>query len=138
LRIERLGPGDEGKLLDAEELFDWPMKPDAVERFLNDPSHHVLIAYSDGEPAGFVSGVEMTHPDKGTEMFLYELGVGDPFRRQGVATALVEALKDLAHEKGCYAMWVLCDDDNEAAVKTYRKVGGSASKPTLFDWRFDK
>jgi ribosomal protein S18 acetylase RimI-like enzyme len=137
MRIEHLGPGDEARLAAAEELFDGPMETDAVHRFLNDPNHHLLIAYTDGEPAGFVSGVEMTHPDKGTEMFLYELGVGEPYRRQGVGSALVEALKELAREKGCYGMWVLCDDDNAAAVKTYRKVGGSPSKPMLFDWRFD-
>ena len=97
----------------------------------------MLIAYVDGEAAGFISGVEMTHPDKGTEMFLYELGVGEPHRRQGVASALVEALKELARQRGCYGMWVLCDEDNEAARKLYRKVGGNASKPVLFDWSFD-
>ncbi|MEP6751959.1 MAG: GNAT family N-acetyltransferase [Candidatus Dormiibacterota bacterium] len=138
MRIERLGPGDEEKVAAAEELFDGPVKGDAAHHFLNSPDHHLLIAYADGEPAGFVSGVEMTHPDKGTEMFLYELGVAESHRRQGVATVLVAALKDLAREKGCYGMWVLCDDDNEAAVKTYRKVGGSASRPTLFDWTFDR
>jgi [ribosomal protein S18]-alanine N-acetyltransferase len=137
MRIERLGPGDEQKLAAAKDLFDGPMKPDAVERFLNDPVHHMLIAYMDDKPAGFVSGVETTHPDKGTEMFLYELGVDELYRRHGVATALVEALKDLSREKGCYGMWVLCDDDNEAAVKTYRKVDGNSSSPTLFDWSFD-
>ena len=137
MKIERLGPGDAEKMASIEDMLDGLIKPDAVERFLNDPHHHLLIAYTDGEPAGFVSGVEMIHPDKGTEMFLYELGVGEPYRRQGIATALVEALKALARERGCYGMWVLCDEDNEAAVKTYGKVGGNPSKPILFDWEFD-
>jgi ribosomal protein S18 acetylase RimI-like enzyme len=137
MRIERLGPGDEKKLITVEELFDGPVSAEAARRFLEDPTHHMLIAYVDGEAAGFISGVEMTHPDKGTEMFLYELGVGEPHRRQGIATALVAALKELARERGCYGMWVLCDEDNEAALKTYRKAGGSDSSPTLFDWGFD-
>jgi len=137
MRIEHLGPGDEDKLRALEELLDGPVKADVARRFLEDPTHHMLIAYVDSEAAGFVSGVEMTHPDKGTEMFLYELGVGESRRRQGIATALVAALKELARERGCYGMWVLCDEDNEAAVKTYRKAGGSDSSPTLFDWGFD-
>ena len=137
MRIERLGPGAQEKLTLAANLFDGPMKPEAVQRFLNDPNHHMLIAYSGDEPLGFVSGVEMTHPDKGTEMFMYELAVGEAHRRQGVGSALVEALKELAHEKGCYGMWVLAEDDNAAANNTYRKAKGNASNPRLFDWRFE-
>src|SRR5712692_7328954 len=102
MRIKRLGPGDEGKLAEAAYLFDEPMHPGAVQRFFTDPNHHLLVAYSDDEPLGFISGLEMTHPDKGTEMFVYELSVGAPHRRQGVGSALVEALKELAREKGCY------------------------------------
>jgi ribosomal protein S18 acetylase RimI-like enzyme len=43
-----------------------------------------------------VTGVEMTHPDKGTEMFLYELGVADEHQGRGIGRALVSALADLA------------------------------------------
>jgi ribosomal protein S18 acetylase RimI-like enzyme len=108
-----------------------------VIRFLADPNHHLLIAYSDGAPAGFVSGVEVTHPDKGTEMFLYELAVDEAHRRQGIGTALVLALRDLAHDQGCYGMWVLTDADNAAAGATYRKSGGEVeSQPLMFSWRF--
>jgi len=53
---------------------------------------------------GFVSGVELTHPDKGSEMFLYELGVDAAARRRGVGRALVEALRALARRRGCYGM----------------------------------
>ncbi|CAM5465380.1 hypothetical protein STANM309S_01275 [Streptomyces tanashiensis] len=48
-------------------------------RFLASPGHLMLIAYAeDGVPAGFVSGIEMLHPDKGAEMCLYELSVEEP------------------------------------------------------------
>lgn len=55
----------------AEALFDGPAREDWSERFLAAPGHLMLIAYVDGVPAGMVSGVEMSHPDKGTEMCLY-------------------------------------------------------------------
>ena len=67
----------------------------------------------------------MTHPDKGTEMFLYELGVDESARRQGVGRTLVQALAALAREQGCYDMWVLADADNEAAQATYTRAGGA-------------
>jgi ribosomal protein S18 acetylase RimI-like enzyme len=137
MKIERMGPEDQQRVMTAGNLFDYPPRSDAVNRFLADPNHHLLIAYSGDVPAGFVSGVEVTHPDKGTEMFLYELAVDEAHRRQGIGAALVEALRDLARERGCYGMWVLTDDDNAAAGATYRKAGGEVeSQPLMFSWRF--
>jgi ribosomal protein S18 acetylase RimI-like enzyme len=137
MKIERMGPEDQERVMAAGNLFDYPARLDAVNRFLADPNHHLLIAYSGDVSAGFVSGVEVTHPDKGTEMFLYELAVDEAHRRQGIGTALVEALRDLARQQGCYGMWVLTDDDNAAAGATYRKAGGEVeSQPLMFSWRF--
>ncbi len=88
-------------------------------------------------PLGFVSGVETTHPDKGTEMFLYELGVAEDARRRGVGGALVDALATLARERGCYGMWTATEHDNAAALATYRGAGArtDASHVTV-DWDF--
>ncbi|HAC45075.1 MAG TPA: GNAT family N-acetyltransferase, partial [Chloroflexi bacterium] len=72
-----MGPDDHGRVIAARHLFDYPPRPAAVNRFLADSNHHLLIAYSNDVPAGFVSGVEVTHPDKGAEMFLYELAVDE-------------------------------------------------------------
>jgi ribosomal protein S18 acetylase RimI-like enzyme len=121
----------------AEHLFDGsPRLPD-TERFLADPHHHLLIAYVDDVPAGMITGVEMTHPDKGTEMFLYELGVDDPFRRQGIGQALVTALADLARERGCHGMWVLTDEDNAAGQATYGRAQGTIERAqVMFSWDF--
>ena len=87
---------------------------------------------------GFVSGVEVTHPDKGTEMFLYELGVDEQYRRQGIARALVVALAGIAIDNGCYGMWVGTEHDNVAALATYRSAGAGPPEPSVtLTWRFD-
>ncbi len=89
IEIRTLGPGDDAAVVAAPHLFDGPAKTEATARFLDEPGSHLLVAYADGEPAGFVSGVEVTHPDKGTELFLYELAVDEAHRGRGHARALV-------------------------------------------------
>jgi ribosomal protein S18 acetylase RimI-like enzyme len=135
--IRRLGPDDAALVVAAEALFDHPVRPDATARFLADPRHHLLVAYDGDAPVGFVSGVETTHPDKGTELFLYELAVAAAARGNGVGRALVRALADLARDRGCYGMWVAVDEDNAAALRTYAAAGGVAAKPgtTVVEWR---
>ncbi|MFI5986414.1 GNAT family N-acetyltransferase [Streptomyces sp. NPDC051555] len=111
------------ELVAAEGLFDGPAREDWAARFLAAAGHLMLIAYVDGVPAGMVSGVEMSHPDKGTEMCLYELSVDEGHRRRGIGHALTRALADEARARGCYGMWVGVDTDNEAALATYRSAG---------------
>jgi len=138
-KIVRLGPGDGQLVLDAAELFDAPPTDAWTTKFLATEGHHVLVAVDDdGDPVGFVSGVETSHPDKGTEMFLYELSVEPVHRNHGIGTALVGALADLARTRGCYGMWVGTEPDNAAALATYRAAGGSPPEPFMsLEWRFD-
>jgi len=138
--ITRLGPGDTHdleRLVAASPLFDHRVRVEWAKSFLSHEGHHLLLASIDGVDVGFVSGVEMTHPDKGTEMFLYELGVAEQHQRQGVGRALVDALRALAVERGCYGMWVLTDDDNVAALATYRSAGAGEPEPqVMLSWTF--
>jgi len=135
MTIRAMQAGEGGLIVAAGQLFDTPPDFATAESFLVTPGHHLLIAYEGDEPAGFVSGVELTHPDKGTEMFLYELAVGEPFQRRGIGTALVNALRDIALERACYDMWVLTDADNDAALATYRTTGTTAeSGHVMLTW----
>jgi ribosomal protein S18 acetylase RimI-like enzyme len=139
IEVRRLGPGDDEAVHAARLLFDSRPDPAATRRFLAEPTHHLLVAYDAGSPVGFVTGVELTHPDKGTEMFLYELGVDEAARGRSVGRTLVRALADIAREAGCYDMWVLADSDNAAARATYARAGGrEASQPVLLEWEFER
>jgi ribosomal protein S18 acetylase RimI-like enzyme len=129
LQVRRLGADDLAVVLSIGHLLDGPVREDAARRFLASPTNHLLVAFVDGQPAGFISGVELTHPDKGTEMFLYELGVDEAFRRRGIGRQLTEALASLAQERGCYDMWVGTEPDNVAALATYRSAGATSSDP---------
>jgi ribosomal protein S18 acetylase RimI-like enzyme len=140
MRILRLAAGAEDVVLAAAELFDAVPTEAWAAKFLSSPGHHLLVAVEDAddEPVGFVSGVETTHPDKGTEMFLYELSVRPDRRNRGIGRALVGALADLARERGCYGMWVATEPENAAALATYRAAGAVPPEPFMtLSWLFD-
>ncbi len=136
MRIERATTPE--ALVEASSLFDGPVDRAGAEAFLASAGHHVLLALDDsGTAIGFVSGVETTHPDKGTEMFLYELGVAEGSLRQGVGRRLVESLVELAAGRGCTGMWVAVDPDNEAALRTYARTGAvEAGVCAVREWSF--
>ncbi|MEW1566825.1 MULTISPECIES: GNAT family N-acetyltransferase [unclassified Streptomyces] len=126
------------ELTAAEYLFDNPVRPEWARRFLETQGHHLFLAYEGDDPVGFVSGVETVHPDKGTEMFLYELAVAEPFRRRGIGRALVRELASLARERGCYGMWVGVDTGNDVALAVYRSADGKDDGTcTVVTWDFD-
>ena len=134
MRIDRIV--DAAAVHRAVDLFDSPPLPGATERFLQEPTHHLLFAYDEeGHAVGMISGVETTHPDKGTEMFIYELMVAPTARLQGVATQLVRELGTIARKNGCYGMWVGTEPDNAAARATYRRAGATEEAPfVLLNW----
>jgi aminoglycoside 3-N-acetyltransferase I len=136
MRIDRVV--DAETLVRGAELFDSPPVPEFVSRFLASPVHHLLYAWDDSNRAvGFITGMELTHPDKGTEMYMDELGVVEGARHRGVATSLVEALLAVAKESGCNGMWGVSESDNLGAIATYRRVNASGEDPGLvFSWQF--
>ncbi len=135
-RVEVIRSGAEDRVLEAAHLFDHQVHESAVRAFLADDRHHLLIAYVEERPAGFVSAVELLHPDKPKpETFVYELGVDPEFRRLGVATELLRELTRLCRDRGGGEMFVLTDEANEAALATYRKAGGRREPDqVMFYW----
>jgi ribosomal protein S18 acetylase RimI-like enzyme len=127
IAVKRARSGDEREVGRFAEAFDYDILPADTRRFLADERHVLVLAYFAGRPAGFVSAVEVLHPDKPAELFLNEIGVMQGLRRLGIARALIEELKQLGREQKCATMWVLTDSSNVAAMALYRSTGGRTS-----------
>ena len=59
MEILRLTAGDAAKVRAATYLFELPPDDAAVQAFLADPRNYLLIAYLEGQPAGFVRAHEL-------------------------------------------------------------------------------
>lgn len=134
VRIRRVGPGEVSRVLGASDLFDHPPTREWTTEFLRRDGNHLLLAEDDEQATGFVSGIEVLHPDKGAEMLLYELGVDAGHRRRGIGRALVVALAELARARGCRGMWVPVEAGDEVAVATYRSAGAQDPEPAATLW----
>lgn len=141
MKIERLSSGD---VSTAKQLFllfqqiDEIADPteasdDYLKRLLSDPGFHVLTATSDGIVVGGITAYELPKYKRDeTEIFLYELGVMENYRRKGVASALIDELLDLAAERQISAVFVATEADNIPAIELYRKTVGRPESAIFF------
>ncbi len=136
VRVLRARAGDDSEVARFEEAFDDVVVSEETSRFLADDRHVLLLGYVDDRPAGFVSAVEVFHPDKRAELFLNEIGVIERDRRRGVASALIDELKHLGRERGCANIWVLTDEANAAAMGLYAGTGGTwnGDRQVMFEY----
>lgn len=58
-----------------------------------------------------------------SELYIYDLAVDEAHRRQGVATTLIERLKELAVARGLYVIFVQADYSDDPAIALYTKLG---------------
>jgi aminoglycoside 3-N-acetyltransferase I len=58
-----------------------------------------------------------------SELYIYDLAVEEHSRRQGVATAMISELQNLAAARGIYIIFVQADHGDEPAIALYTKLG---------------
>lgn len=119
-RIRRLGSDEAARAVDFVRAF----KGD-LARFLDDPSHYLLVAECGGEAAGFLVAHALERPDRDArQMFVYEVAVAPAWRGRGLAAALIREVKALARREGMFEAFVLTSRGNRAARRLYESTGG--------------
>lgn len=105
----------------ADGVFDEPVRPDRLARYLEAPGHLMVLALADGMVVGQCVGVIHHHPDKPSELYVDEVGTADAWLRQGIATAMLAELFAWGRELGCEEAWLGTETDNAAALALYRR-----------------
>jgi aminoglycoside 3-N-acetyltransferase I len=95
-----------------------------LQRLLAGDCFIALAASRGGEVVGGIAAYELKKfEQQRSEIYIYDLAVAAAHRRQGIATALIEALKTIAKARGAYVIFVQADPDDEPAIALYTKLG---------------
>jgi len=127
MQVRRILSGEEPVVLEAVHLFDSGRPdPEAVRGYLADERNVLLFAFEDDRAVGFLRATELRRlTSLRKQMFLYEIGVDEKFRRRGVGKALVTSLLEDCRTRGFSEMFVFTDPANVAAVALYRSTGAT-------------
>jgi ribosomal protein S18 acetylase RimI-like enzyme len=99
-----------------------PLEPAQATRYLSNPSVLHWVAFDDSGVTGFLyCSVVYLRSAPGQELLLYEIGVRQRVRRQGVGRALLTHMENWMRDSGLTEVWVLAD--NQVAVDFYRGCG---------------
>ena len=123
---------------DEERTFFTAPPSDAYfEKLLSNAHFVMLSARINGIPVGALAAYELVkYEQERSEFYIYDLAVAEPFRRQGVARTMIEALKPIARSAGAWVIFVQADREDEPAVALYRSMGVE-EEPLHFDIPLD-
>jgi aminoglycoside 3-N-acetyltransferase I len=57
------------------------------------------------------------------ELYIYDLAVDEAYRRRGIATSMINELRNVALRRGVWVIYVQADYGDDAAVALYSKLG---------------
>ena len=133
--IHQLGPEDVavmaamltmfGTAFGEEETYGDQRPSEAyLKRLLGDETFIALAAVKEGAVVGGLAAYELRKFERErSEIYIYDLAVAEAHRRTGIATALMDALKTIAAQRGAYVIFVQADPVDALAVAFYSNLG---------------
>jgi len=98
--------------------------PDYVKNLLASDYFIALTALKESKVVGGLAAYELKKfEQERSEIYIYALAVSEKHRREGIATALINRLKEVAIERGTYVIFVQADSGDEPPTSLYSKLG---------------
>lgn len=114
-----------GEAFADPETYGADPPSDAYLKSLLAKEHVVALAALAGEEV--MGGLVAYELDKfermRRELYIYDLAVAAEYRRRGVATALIEHLREIAARRGAWVVYVQADYGDDPAIALYEKLG---------------
>ncbi|MBU4556952.1 MAG: AAC(3)-I family aminoglycoside N-acetyltransferase [Actinobacteria bacterium] len=130
-----LGPNDTGLMRDLLGVFGEAFEdvetycavqpsPAYLQRLLAGDSFIALVALDGEDVVGGIAAYELRKFERErSEIYIYDLAVAASYRRQGIATALIELLQRIATARGAWVVFVQADLGDDSAMGLYSKLG---------------
>lgn len=97
---------------------------DYLARLLGSQQFIALAAVDDTSVVGGLAAYELPKfEQERSEIYIYDLAVAEDYRRRGIATALIEKLKQISAQRGAYIVFVQADHGDDPAIALYSKLG---------------
>jgi aminoglycoside 3-N-acetyltransferase I len=114
-----------GAAFDDRDAYGAHPPDDAyLARLLASDTFVAIAALRAGEVVGGLAGYVLPKFEQArAEFYIYDLAVAERHRRQGVATALIGELRQLAARRGIYVIFVQADRGDDPAIALYTKLG---------------
>ena len=93
-------------------------RPDAsyMREFLGSKTFISLVAHiNNNVVVGLAAYVLKKFEQKRSEVYIYDLAVNERLRRKGIASALINELKNIAKARGAWVVFVQADSANSAS-----------------------
>jgi len=135
MKIRLLGPSDSHLMTGILDLFAREFEDfesysgkrpgaDYLEKLLAKDTFIVLAACVDDVVVGALAAYVLEKfEQERSEVYIYDLAVAESYRRRGIATALIERLKERARQIGAWVVFVQADYGDDPAVALYTKLG---------------
>lgn len=135
VEIRRLGAQDlalmDSMLTLFGEVFEEPdtygsARPskEYLEAWLSNELFVALVATQGEDVVGGLVAYEWPKFEQArSEFYVYDLGVSVQHRRQGIAMALIEALRPIAAARGAHVIFIQAELGDEPAIALYSKLG---------------
>ncbi len=133
--IQQIMPGDValmetllttfGEAFDAVETYSGNRpSADYLRQLLKSDYFMAIAALKDDAVVGGLVAYELKKfEQERSEIYIYDLAVAAAHRREGIATALIQKLKELASACGAYVIFVQADIGDDPAIELYTKLG---------------
>jgi len=109
---------------DQHAYLSQPPSEADLARLLATDTFVAIAALVDGQVVGALAGYTLhKFEQERSEFYIYDLAVLEPYRRQGVAIRLIQALRALAVERDIDVIFVQADYGDDPAVALYTKLG---------------